>query len=117
MKFWTNFAKYGIPGKSSNKVKWTPYETDKDDESLFMILDNRKNLKMSSSNDTLKTLSEELYLDERLNELEKCVIALQMYTYVGNDLYDENIKDYPGRCDRESSEKFIMDNASVIEYD
>jgi len=117
MKFWTNFAKYGIPGKSSNKVEWTPYETDKDDESLFMILDNRKNLKMSSDNVTLKTLSEELYLDERLNELEKCVIALQMYTYVGNDLYDENIQNYPGRCDRKSSEKFIMDNASVIEYD
>jgi len=117
MKFWTNFAKYGKPGESTNKIEWTPYKKNKDNESLFMILDNKKNLKMSSDNITLKTLSEELYVDKRLNEEEKCVIAYQMYTYVGNDFYDKNIKNYPGRCDRKSSERFIKDNASVIEYD
>ena len=117
MKFWTNFAKYGKPGESSNKIEWTPYKINKDNESLFMILDNKKNLKMSSNNITLRNLSEQLYADKRLNEEQKCVIVFQMYTYVGNDLYDENINNYPGRCDRKSSEKFIKDNASVIEYD
>ncbi len=115
MKFWTNFAKYGKPGESSNNIEWTPHKIDKSNESLFMILDNKKNLKMSSDSITLKTLSEELYEDKRLNEEEKCVIAFQMYTYVGNDLYDENINNYPGRCDRKSSERFIKDNANVIE--
>mgnify|MGYP001331755757 CR=1 FL=1 len=117
MKFWTNFAKYGKPGKSSNKIEWTSYEINKDKESSFMILDKKKNLKMSSDNNSYKTLSEELYLDERLNEEEKCVIALQMYTFVGNDLYDENIGKYPGVCDRSSSEQFIKNNASTIEID
>ena len=72
---------------------------------------------MSSNNITLRNLSKQLYADKRLNEEQKCVIVFQMYTYVGNDLYDENINNYPGRCDRKSSEKFIKDNASVIEYD
>mgnify|MGYP007000396005 len=95
----------------------TSYEINKDKESSFMILDKKKNLKMSSDNNSYKTLSEELYLDERLNEEEKCVIALQMYTFVGNDLYDENIGKYPGVCDRSSSEQFIKNNASTIEID
>ena len=116
MKFWTNFAKYGKPGKSSNKIEWSPYEINKDEGSSFMILDKKKNLKMISDNINYKTLSEKLYLDERLNELEKCVIAFQMYTFVGNDLYDENIGNYPGTCDRKSSEQVIKDNAGTIEY-
>ena len=117
MKFLTNFAKYGKPGKSSNKIEWTPYEINTDKESSFMILDNKRNLKMRSDYISYKTLSEELYLDKRLNEEEKCVIALQMFTFVGNDLYNENIKNYPGVCDRNSSEQFIINNASTIEID
>ena len=53
----------------------------------------------STDNITFKKLSKEVYIDERLNELEKCVIY-QMFTYVGNDMYDENINEYPGKCDR-----------------
>jgi hypothetical protein len=39
-----------------------------------------------------------------------------MFTFVGNDLYDENIKNYPGKCDRSNAEKFLIDNASFIDY-
>tara|TARA_B100000965_G_scaffold399015_1_gene418139 strand:+ start:664 stop:2460 length:1797 start_codon:yes stop_codon:yes gene_type:complete len=117
MKFWTNFAKYGEPGESSNKIKWTPYQINADEESKYMILDKRDNLKMSSDKISYKSLSNQLYKDNRLNELEKCVIVLQMFTFVGNDLYDENIKNYPGKCNRGLSEQFIKENASVIEYD
>jgi len=117
MRFWTNFAKYGEPGESSNKVKWNPYKINSDKKSKYMILDKRENLKMSSGNISYKSLSDELYQDDRLNEVEKCVIVLQMFTFVGNDLYDENIKNYPGKCDRSVSEQFIKDNAGVIEYD
>ena len=54
--------------------------------------------------------------DERVNELEKCVILLQMFTFVGNDIYDENINYYPGRCNRSDAENFLIENASFIEY-
>ena len=51
-----------------------------------MIIDNKKNLKIKSEyNLTFKSLANELYKDERLNDLEKCVILLQMFTFVGND--------------------------------
>ena len=61
-------------------------------------------------------LSNELYKDIRVNDIEKCVILLQMFTFVGDDIYDENIKEYPGACDREEAEDFIIKNASFIEY-
>ena len=114
MRFWSNFAKNGNPGTSTNSVKWEPYnETDK---YTFMVIDNRGNLKMRTQAQSFKDLSVQLYEDERINELEKCVILLQMFTFVGNDIYDENIIHYPGKCNRTDSENFLMENASYIEY-
>ena len=71
---------------------------------------------MKSNKNTFKSLAEELYQDKRVSALEKCVILLQMFTFVGNDLYDENIKYYPGKCNRSDSENFLIENASFIEY-
>mgnify|MGYP003312687193 FL=1 len=117
MRFWSNFAKYGEPGASTNNVNWEPYIFDNNNFSKYIVIDKKKNLKMSSDNITLKSLSEKIYIDERLSELEKCVVLYQMFTYVGNDMYDENIKNYPGKCDRKASENFIINNAGVVEYD
>jgi len=39
-----------------------------------------------------------------------------MLTYVGDDLYDKYINDYPARCNRAKSEQFLKDNASFIDY-
>ena len=115
MKYWTNFAKNNDPGFSTNNVQWKPYIKNTSDENYFLILDNKKNLKMSSEFLSLKDLTRELFYDKRLNETEKCVILYQMFTFVGNDLYEENIKNYQGKCDRKTSETFIMENASVID--
>ena len=30
-----------------------------------------------------------------------------MFTFVGDDIYDENIKNYPGECNRSESENFL----------
>ena len=117
MKFWADFAKFGDPGYSTNNIKWENYNVDENKFSSYIILDKKKNLKMSSDDLTLRKLSRMVYTDSRLNETEKCVVIYQMFTYVGNDVYDENIKNYPGKCDRNISENFIINNASVIEYD
>ena len=116
MKFWTNFAKTGEPGKSTNSVKWESLVNNGELSNSYIILDNKQNLKMNSEVKTFKSLADELYKDERLNELEKCVILLQMFTFVGNDIYDENINYYPGRCNRSDAENFLIENASFIEY-
>ena len=116
MRFWTNFAKNGEPGESTNSIKWDPMVKDKELTSSYIILDRKENLKMNNNKKTFKMLAEELYIDNRVNDLEKCVILLQMFTFVGNDLYDENIRHYPGECDRSQSENFLIENASFIEY-
>ena len=116
MRFWTNFAKNGEPGKSTNGINWNNIKDDNKLDLSYMVIDNKKNLRIESEIISFKSLTEELYQDTRVSDLEKCVILLQMFTFVGNDLYDENIKHYPGRCSREDSEEFLIENASFIEY-
>mgnify|MGYP001272554495 CR=1 FL=1 len=116
MKFWTNFAKDSSPGESTNSVKWEPYDINKSRNGKFLIIDKRKDMQISYDTNTFESLMDELYLDIRLDDLEKCVVLLQMLTFVGNDLYDEKSQRYKGQCNRKLSEKFIIDNASYIEY-
>ncbi len=115
MLFWTNFAKTGSPGKSSNNVIWQPYFPEHK-KTNYIVLDNRKDLKMKNDSVSFEDLINQLKEDSRLNELEKCVALLQMFTYVGEDLYDQKIKKYPNNCLRSDSEQFLKDNASFIEY-
>ena len=116
MKFWTNFAKAGKPGISSNGILWEKYNDLDDGVSNFMILDKRNNLKMSSDRYSFSSLVKDLYKEDAVSNLEKCVVLFQMLTYVGNDLYDNYIDEYPGKCDRRISENFIIENASFIDY-
>jgi para-nitrobenzyl esterase len=116
MEFWTNFAKTGKPGYSSNGKEWLNYDGSIDGDSNYIILDNRKSLKMSSDKFTFSSLLKDLYKEDALTDLEKCVVVLQILTFVGDDLYDEYINQYPGTCDRQASEKFLRDNASFIDY-
>ena len=81
-----------------------------------MILDNKSNMKIESSNTTYKSLVEELNNDNRVNELERCVILYQMGTFVGNDILDD-ISSYANfSCKRADSKKFLEENASFISY-
>tara|TARA_X000000950_G_scaffold117941_1_gene147699 strand:- start:815 stop:2602 length:1788 start_codon:yes stop_codon:yes gene_type:complete len=116
MRFWTNFAKSGEPGKSSNSVYWNSVVKNNEFGSSYLVIDDNRNLKIKDDVQTFESLSKELYKDLRVNELEKCVILLQMFTFVGNDFYDENIKYYPGKCERSEAENFLIENASFIEY-
>ena len=116
MLFWANFAKNGAPGKSTNSVEWATYNPSNESNSNFIILDHRPNLQMSSDNISFESLVYGLHKENKITDLEKCVILLQMLTFVGDDLYDEYIDRYPGYCDRSKSEKFLKDNASFIDY-
>jgi para-nitrobenzyl esterase len=115
MKFWSNFAKNGKPGISSNDIEWDLYNHLQDSKN-FMILDNKKNMKMVDSETTYQSLVEELNNDKRVNELERCVILYQMGTFVGNDILDE-ISQYANfSCKRSEAKKFLEENASFISY-
>jgi para-nitrobenzyl esterase len=116
MNFWTNFAKVGKPGTSSNGQKWIKYNGLNKTNSDFMVLDNRKNLKMSEDQNSFKSLVNDLYYEKDITDLEKCVVLLQMLTFVGDDLYDDYISYYPGKCIRSDAENFLRANASFIDY-
>ena len=66
MNFWANFAKTGKPGISSNKQEWTKYDGLNEIESNFMVLDNRKNLKMDKDQNSFKSLVNDLYYEKIL---------------------------------------------------
>ena len=71
---------------------------------------------MASDNISFKSLTNELQNDNRLSDLEKCVVLLQIFTFVGDDVYDQNMMNYSGKCSREESTNFLIDNASYVEY-
>jgi len=116
MSFWTNFAKTSEPGISSNNQKWAKYNGLNNIDSNFMVLDNKKNLKMDKDQNSFRSLVNDLYYENDITELEKCVVLLQMLTYVGDDLYDDYIGFYPGQCSRKKAEEFLKANASFIDY-
>ena len=115
MLFWSNFAKDGKPGVSTNGINWDSYNHSEGDKN-FMILDNKKNMKIVNLDTSYKSLVEELNLDTRVSELERCVILYQMGTFVGNDILDEISKYADFSCKREDSRKFLEENASFISY-
>ena len=116
MNFWANFAKTAKPGMSSNKQEWTKYNGLDEIESNFMVLDNRNNLKMDKDKNSFKSLVNDLYYEKDITDLEKCVVLLQMLTFVGDDLYDDYVNFYPGKCNRGDAENFLRANASFIDY-
>ena len=116
MKFWTNFAKNGEPGKSTNGIKWEKYDGNSNMPSNYMIIDKKSELKMQLDNFSFASLVKDLYKENDISDLEKCVVLLQMLTYVGDDLYDDYASQYKGKCDRNISEKFVKDNDSFIDY-
>jgi hypothetical protein len=116
MNFWANFAKTGKPGMSSNNQEWIKYNGLNEVDSNYMVLDNRKNLKMDKDQDSFKSLVNDLYYENEITDLEKCVVLLQMLTFVGDDLYDDYVDFYPGKCSRNDAEEFLKANASFIDY-
>ena len=114
MKFWTRFAKTGSPGSSSNGIKWNSYFNE--GKKSYLIIDKKKNMKVESKVPSFKTLVKELAVDNRVNELEKCIVLFQMGTYVGLDIYSDLEAIYPNQCNVDKSIKFLEDNASFIDY-
>jgi len=116
MRFWTNFAKNGKPGISTNGHEWIKYNAKENMPSNYMVLDNKRKLRMEADKFSFSSLVKDLYQENDLTNLEKCVVLLQMLTYVGDDLYDDYISHYPGKCNRSESEQFLKNNATFIDY-
>jgi hypothetical protein len=71
---------------------------------------------MAKDQNSFKSLVYDLYYEKNITDLEKCVVLLQMLTFVGNDLYDDYVDFYAGQCNRKDAEEFLKANASFIDY-
>ena len=78
MKFWTNFAKNGKPGISSNGVEWKKYIGQENTPSNYMVLDNRRNLKMNADEFSFYTLVKDLYKEDKISMINKTRIVNQI---------------------------------------
>jgi para-nitrobenzyl esterase len=116
MLFWSNFAKEGKPGFSTNDIEWKLYNHNNNNSKNFMILDNKKGMKIINSEVTYENLVEELNYDHRVSQLEKCVILYQMGTFIGNDIFEDigSYANFP--CNRADAKKFLEENDSFISY-
>ena len=116
MNFWKNFAYFGKPGISSNGVEWNKYQPIDKNQHNLIVIDNKPNLKMNYLKNTFNKLITELNADDRLNEIEKCVVFFQVTTFVGEDIYDDHIKNFSGNCKRSDAMAFIKEHSSYIDF-
>lgn len=81
-----------------------------------MILDRKKDMKLKNYSISYKLLVEELNIDKRVNQLEKCVILYQMGSLIGNDIFDDIKLFATFECSRKNAIEFLEANSEYIEY-
>ena len=114
MNFWANFAKNGIPGKSTNNKVWNPFINENNKKSI-MILDKRSDLGMQNFNKDLNSLITELELSSVINFREQCALLFQVTTFVGEDVFDDYQERLDGKCTRDLAKEFLEENSGVLE--
>ncbi len=114
MKFWANFAKTGIPGKSSSNKEWKSFINN--NEKSIMILDKRSEMRMSKFNKDINSLITELELSSVINSREKCALLFQITTFVGKDTFEDYQDRLDGACTRDLAREFLDENSGVIDF-
>jgi hypothetical protein len=114
MKFWANFAKTGIPGKSSSNKEWKSFINN--NEKSIMILDKRSDMRMSKFNKDINSLITELELSSVINSREQCALLFQITTFVGEDIFDDYQDRLNGACTRDLAREFLDENSGVIDF-
>ena len=82
----------------------------------FMVLDNKKNIKLTKLSISFDSLIRELSEDTRITEKEKCVLLYQLGVLIGNDIYDDLSSIYPKKCNIKESMEFLINNSDFISY-
>ena len=114
MKFWANFAKTGIPGKSSSNKEWKSFINN--NEKSIMILDKRSDMRMSKFNTDINSLITELELSSVINSREQCALLFQITTFVGEDIFDDYQNRLDNKCTRVLARGFLDENSGVIDF-
>ena len=113
MNFWTNFAKFGMPGNSSNGIYWESYKPNSSNK--ILIIDEKKNLRISSLDLSLDALVNEISASYLLDDEEKCILLYETSNYIGDNSFN-NYRDLMSfNCSREEALRISERNSGSIE--
>ena len=114
MNFWTEFAKYGAPGESSNDIFWSKYNPKMDKNILH--IDERKDLRIDSLDLSMQTIVNEILLSEIINNEEKCILLYETTNYIGDNSFDDFVKNVNFNCSREEALRIAKKNSETINF-
>ena len=91
MNFWTEFAKNGVPGISSNNILWNKYNP-KTEKNIFHI-DEKKDFRIDNLDLSMQELVNEILSSQIIDNEEKCILLYETTNYIGDNSFDEFVKD------------------------
>ena len=114
MNFWTEFAKYGAPGKSTNDIIWKKYNPKAEKNILY--IDEKKDLGLNNLNLSMQGLVSEILSSKIIDNEEKCILLYETTNYIGDDSFDKFVKDINFKCSRDEALRISEQNSETIVF-
>ena len=114
MNFWTEFAKNGSPGKSSNDINWEKYNPQFNKNILH--IDEKKDLRIEKLDLSMQGLVNEILFSKIIDNEEKCILLYETTNYIGDNSFDEFVKDVNFRCSRDEALRISKKNSETIDF-
>ncbi len=114
MNFWTEFAKNGAPGKSSNGIFWSKYNPEIDKNIIH--IDEKRNLRIDSLDLSMQKLVNEILSSEIIDNEERCILLYETTNYIGDNSFDDFVRDINFSCTREEALRISKKNSDTIDF-
>ena len=114
MNFWTEFAKSGVPGESSNDIFWNKYnpETGKN----ILHIDEKSKIRIDILDLSMQAIVNEILFSEIIDNEEKCILLYETTNYIGDSSFDEFVKDVKFDCSKNEALRISKKNSDTIDF-
>ena len=114
MNFWTEFARNGEPGKSSNDIIWVKYNpmTDKS----ILHIDEKKDFRIDNLDLSMQELVNGILSSQIIDTEEKCILLYETTNYIGDDSFNDFLKDVNFKCSRDEALRISKKNSATINF-
>ena len=114
MSFWTEFAKNGVPGRSSNDINWEKYNPQSNKNILY--IDEKKELRIEKLDLSMQGLVNEILSSKIIDNEEKCILLYETTNYIGDNSFDEFVNDVNFKCSRDEALRISKKNSETIDF-
>ena len=114
MSFWTEFAKNGVPGRSSNDINWEKYNPQSNKNILH--IDEKKELRIEKLDLSMQGLVNEILSSKIIDNEEKCILLYETTNYIGDNSFDEFVNDVNFKCSRDEALRISKKNSETIDF-